>query len=67
MATLTKPAMTNFFNSPVRDMGFYVELSKWDGWIVRVQYAPAKTIKISFLHAEEQALAQAYITWFEAQ
>lgn len=66
-ALIAQPAMTNFFNSPVRDMGFYVENDKWNGWQVRVQYAPAKTMKFSMLHKEERELAEAYVAWFEAQ
>lgn len=54
-------ATSNFFNSPVRDMGFYIENDKWNGWQVRVQYAPAKTMSFAFLHAEERAIAEAYV------
>lgn len=61
MATLT-----NFFNSPIRDMGFYVENDKWNGWQVRVQYAPSKTMSFAFLHEEERVLAQKYVDWYEA-
>lgn len=56
---------SNFFNSPVRDMGFYIENDKWNGWQVRVQYNPAKTMSFAFLHAEERAIAEAYVKQVE--
>lgn len=65
MTTSTKQPKPTFFESKIRDMGFYIVWDKWAGCFkFVVQYNPTKSYKIHELHECEQKQAQALIDAF---